>query len=102
MTLISIGFIKNGILTGTSWQTPTSQKLDETVLQSDNSATAITGGTLVGGFHLAGKAKDTGLLSAGGFDFDVIEDQPVTMVVRSLGGADATLIAAILTMREDW
>lgn len=97
-----IGFVLNGTLTNASWQTPTSQSVDETVVESDISATAISGGTFIGGFHLVQATnKGSSLTHDTGFDFDFVEDQPITMVARTVTGTDS-IACSVLSIREDW
>ena len=97
-----LGFVLNGNLTGASWQTPTNHTITETVCESDVSATAITGGIFLGGFHIADASnKGRSALSQSGFDFDFIENQPVTLVVRTVSSTDSIVISS-LNIREEW
>lgn len=97
-----LGFVLNGSLTSASWATPTSHTANETVVEADISATAISGGTFIGGFHLADAInKGRSALSQSGFDFDFIESQPITLVARTLTGTDS-IVASSLNVREEW
>lgn len=97
-----VGFVLNGTLTGASWQTPTSQNVNETVLESDVSATAISGGIFIGGFHsVQASNKNNPLSHETGFNFDFIESQPVTMVARTLTGTDS-IAMSLFSVSEEW
>ena len=97
-----LGFVLNGTLTSPSWGTPTNHTAAETVLESDTSATAISGGIFIGGFHLVLSSNKTAALTQElGFDFDFIESQPITLVVRAVTGTDS-IVASSLSIREEW
>lgn len=100
-----VGFITNGTLTGASWQTPTAHSAAETICETDISATAITGGTVFGGKWLVtatgSGSNSVGFSSGGGFNFDFIETQPVTMVARTVT-ATGNASVSVLNIIEDW
>lgn len=97
-----LGFVLNGTLNSPSWGTPTNHTAAETVLESDTSATAISGGIFIGGFHLVLASNKTAALTQElGFDFDFIESQPITLVVRAVTGTDS-IVASSLSIREEW
>jgi hypothetical protein len=97
-----IGFVLNGSLTGSSFGIPTGHTDAETVCESDKAATAISGGIQVGGWHLVDATnKGRIALAQTGFDLDFIEDQPITMVARTVTGSDS-ITAATLNVKEEW
>lgn len=100
---IYYSFVLDGALTGASFGSLTDFADNETTLEADVSATAITGGTFFGGIHLAqgdrsGAAVATVLAN---LDFEFVGLKPVTLVGRSVSGA-ATADAVAFNLREQW
>lgn len=93
----------NAALTGASYGTPDDVTAQETALERDASATAVTNGELLweglvfGGS--GGNARGAG--SVGLLDFDFIGQQPVTLCVRRVSSTNATA-SAVLRVKEEW
>lgn len=100
---IIFGYVFNGELTGASFSTPIGCCPDETTLESDTSATAITGGIAVGPRSLGveGQGNRSTLTRDDDFTFDLIDDKIITLVARSVTG-NVTIDAATMNMTEDW
>lgn len=95
--------LQNPTLTSASFGTPSELTAAETAIERDVSAT-IAGGIPVwsrlikatgSGGNAGGSASETGL------DFEMIEQQPLTLTVRTVTGTGATA-SVIVRMREDW
>jgi hypothetical protein len=90
-----------GTLTGETWETPTDYSADETALEADTSATAITGGDVVWGqLAAAGQNKNSAQLAAAQVDFDIPNGDIVTLCARTVTGTGSIISA--LRMREEW
>jgi len=93
----------NGSLTGASYATPANYSANETAVEADKSATAITGGEVVWAGLIFGGVKNNekGSGSAGLVDLDLPNNQPVTLCVRTLTGT-ATDSNFVFRMVEEW
>ena len=99
-----VGLWNNVTLGGTpSWGNLVDIDPNETVLESDVAATSISGGQLVNRFLAAGGTnKDRSLeFPEVEKEFDLIEQQPLTLAVKAVSGSNITA-SAILAMREEW
>jgi hypothetical protein len=95
-------FVTGGTLTGATFGNLTDVSPEETVLESDVSATAITGGEFFGGEYLAtGSNRAETLATLEQLDFDFVNSDIVTLVCRSVG-TSATIEAVTLNAREQW
>lgn len=90
----------NPTLTGASWVNPTNKTAAETAVETDVSATALSGGTLIHSFYgEAGGGSKTEQTSAI-IDFDVPENQIITLAARTVtGGGTAT---SFFSIKEEW
>ena len=97
------GYVFDGELTGATFDTPRGYTASETVLESDFSATAISGGVAVGPRELAiqGQGNRAQITRIEGLTFDLIEDKNITLVARSVSGS-ATINLSTLNMTEEW
>jgi len=100
---IIISFVVNGTLTGASWGTPTNHTATETILESDTSATAITGGTFTGGFYSVPGGQGNTQIAGNVSDkvTDLINSQPFTLVARAVTGTP-TLDVCTMNIKEEW
>lgn len=92
----------DGTLTGASWQTPTNYTAADTALESDISATAITGGNVIWAGDIA-NAGNAGLSGASGLrdiDLDLPEEGVVTLCAASFTGTPA--VYSGFRLREEW
>lgn len=98
-----IQVIINGTLTGTPvWETPTGATATETALESDTSATGITGGILVYQQLVAkGAGNRSGEIAVSDLSFNLPDIQNITLAARTISGA-GTLNAGLLRMKEEW
>lgn len=88
-------------LTDASFGTPTNATSSETSLESDTSATALSGGELLNAGLASGGARNATQLLQNDFRFDLPEDGQVTLAMQRAGSTDAT-VSTILKMREEW
>ncbi len=94
----------NGSLSGASYNTPSDHTASETAMESDVSATAITGGEII--YQTLIDSSGTGL-SAGGSatiilsDIDLVREQPVTVCIRRISGTGGTA-SCVLRIAEEW
>lgn len=97
-------FVLDGTLTGASFGNLTDVDTTETTLQSDTSATAITGGIFFGGTHLAvgGVGNTVEATSLSNLDFDFVNNKPVTLVARTVDGSTGTVSACTFNVKEQW
>lgn len=97
---IDIAIILGGTLTGASWGDPPDVNPDETAMQFDQSATAISGGTAIDGtVGQGGSGNRANLAGIRGLGVDIPDDTVVTLAARARG-ADSTCGAAF-TMEEE-
>ena len=90
-----------GTLTNASYVNPTNYIASETALETDISATAITGGNVIWSQLLeAGQNKNSANLTAKEVDFDIPNGQIVTMCARTVSGSGT--IIPTFRMREEW
>lgn len=88
-------------LTGSSFGTPTGHDSSETALESDTSATAVTGGMVVWQDIVDGSGnRNTSVLSDQLVDFDIPNGSILTMCARTLSGTGS--IVSGLRVREEW
>lgn len=91
----------DGSLTGASYGTPTNATAAETAIESDISATAITGGTKIWGpTLLAAGTKKQGNESRIDLSFDIPDGSIVTLAATSLVGSNS--VTSTLTAKEEW
>lgn len=92
----------NGSLTGASFGAITNTTPSETILESDTSATAITGGELVwSAIAVAAGGNNKENLAVGDIiRMDIPSTQPVTLCVRSFASTVDT--SSIFRIREEW
>ena len=89
-----------GSLTGASFGTPTNHTAAETALESDTSATAITGGIVVWQELVDAGAGAQVELAGRSVDFDIPDTEVVTICARTVSGSGS--VSAALRMREEW
>lgn len=97
---VIIEFVLNGSLTGASYSTPTNHTAAETALEVDTSATAISGGVTIWGDLIDAGRANRNLASEELLEFDIPQDQPITMCARTTSGTGS--IIAYFQMREEW
>lgn len=97
---VIIEFRLDGQLTGASWQTPTNYTTAETALETDISANAITGGIVIAPDYFSAGEANKGQLTNQTLDFDVPENQVITLCARTLSGTGT--ITSFLRMSEEW
>jgi hypothetical protein len=95
---------ENATLTGSSYSTPEDQTATETALEVDNTASAVSGGTVIwesivntsgSGSHVTGQA------SMPIIDQEFLNLRPITLCVRRITGTNAT-VSAVLRVGEEW
>lgn len=94
----------NGNLTGASYGTPADTDAEETAMEADNTATAISGGVVIYEGLLG--TTGTGNTSSGGenregIGTEIPSDYPVTLCARVISGSNAT-VSAVLRWSEEW
>lgn len=87
-----------GTLIGASWTDPTNTTSTETAMESDTTASGISGGELLWSGVSAGTSTDFG--DSGAFEFYVPEGLPISLCVAGIGGGVAG--TAVLRWREEW
>lgn len=92
-----------GTLTGTSFGTPTNTTASETAVESDTSATAITGGELIYSDLIeAGQGKSSsGSARIPLTDQDFIGTDPITICIRQVSGTGGTA-TTLFRVLEEW
>jgi len=91
----------NPTLTGAVWQTPTNYSAGETAVESDKTATGITGGEpIFEGLTVGGTNFSRALGTQNELDLDFNGLQPVTLAVRTFSGTGS--VSAVLRVREEW
>lgn len=90
----------NSTLTGATWVNPTNKTAAETSLETDVSATAISGGTLIFSTYVEGGQANKSVFSDRSVDFDVPENQVVTVAARSVTGTGTA--TAFFQIEEEW
>jgi hypothetical protein len=93
----------NGSLTGASWGTPANHTAAECAVESDVSATAITGGEVLWEdlVMTAGVgAKSTGEDGRSSLSLDIPTTQPVTLCVRTVSGTGT--VNTVFRVEEEW
>lgn len=92
----------NGTLTGASFGTPSNTDPNETSLESDTSASTISGGILIARrMFNSSRGNSEVLESEQVLNYDVPENQPISLCFRTLTGS-LTSGSAIFRMREQW
>lgn len=90
-----------GTLTGASFGTPTDAIAAETALESDKSATAISGGTVVWtGIVAAGTNINNSSLASQDVDLDIPNGNTVSLCARTITGTGS--IVSGFNLREEW
>lgn len=90
-----------GTLTNESFGTPRDHTADETALEADYQATAITGGVVVWEQYVASGANaNKGDLSRDRVDFDIPNGDIVTLCIRTDAGTGT--IKSCFRLREEW
>jgi hypothetical protein len=94
----------NGTLTGASYGTPADTTANETCMEVDTSATAITGGEILSPGGILGASARNATVISGQTSLGVVIPalQPVTLCLRRVTGAAAALDALVLRWREEW
>lgn len=91
-------------LTGASYGTPTDHTAAETAVESDTSATALSGGILVWQTLVpasSGTGSSADILTSVDFLLDIPEKEPVTLAARTVTGT-GTLDVGLLRLKEEW
>ena len=95
-------FVSGGTLTGATFGALRDISPNETVVESDRAATAITGGTFFGGYAFATSSKpnasETTRLS--NIKFEFVNSSPVTLVVKPFS-SNAT-VSSVMDVEESW
>lgn len=92
----------NGSLTGASYTTPNDITAKETFLETDVSATAISGGeSLYEDLVLSGVGASRGLGSLTELPVAIPTNLPVTLCVRRVGSGSST-VSVVFRMIEEW
>lgn len=101
--LLYYAFVTGGTLTAASFGNLTDVATSETTMESDTSATAITGGTFLGGTYIAlGSNRNEIISELKNLDFNFVNSDIVTLVARPVGGTSITVDAVTLNVREQW
>ena len=88
-------------LTGASWGTPTNHTAAECAVESDTSATALTNGHVIWSQYFeSGKANAFGASEASRIEFDLPQQTPITLCVRTLSGTGT--VNANFRIQEEW
>lgn len=91
-------------LTSASFGTPTDVTATETAVETDTSATALTGGEFLGGGLLS--ASGSGSKSKGSSEVEVVVDLPnsdsVTLCIRPVDATTSPTVSVFLRWREEW
>jgi len=90
----------NPTLTGASWANPTNYTAAETAVETDVSATSLSGGTLIWSELLPAGSGTNRAASKALNTIDIPENQVVTLAFRGVGGT--ATVTAQLVMREEW
>ena len=90
-----------GALTGASFRTPTNHQADETAMEYDISATAITGGDVVAQTLADGGGGTNARLATGDLNFDLPNGDIITLCARTITG-NGSIAASLLQLREEW
>lgn len=91
----------NSTLTNASFGTPTNHTATETAVESDTSATAMTGGVVVWQKLVdSGATRNTSSLSVQSVDFDIPNGSAVTLCARTLTGTGT--VTSAFRLREEW
>lgn len=98
-----VAFISGGTLTGASFGKPDLvNTASETALESDTSATAITGGEFVGlPVLIQASNRGDGLSSVSDFRYTIPNGSNLTMVARNVT-TTGSLVASVFSLREEW
>ena len=92
----------NGSLTGASWGTPTNYTVTETAVESDNSATAITGGDVLWvGLIKAGERKTSSFDNLQPAQTDLIQTFPISLCIAATTGTN-TGVTVVFRIVENW
>lgn len=96
-----IEIVLGGTLTGASWGTPNDYNAADTALESDTSATAISGGNVVYAGDIAPAGQGSAVAFAGqDIDLDLPEEVEVTLCATSFSGSNN--IVSGFRMKEEW
>lgn len=88
-------------LTGATFGTPTNHTASETAVESDTSATALTGGVVVWQQLVdAGTNRNSSDLTSQSVEFDIPNNSTVTLCARTLSGTGS--IVSAFRIREEW
>jgi len=97
---VNYEIVLDGTLTGESFDTPTNHLATETALESDTSATAISGGHVIYKDHVqAGQTSKEGL-SRAEIDVDIPNGKAVTLCAYTDAGTSDVKVS--FRMREEW
>jgi hypothetical protein len=91
----------NGSLTGASYITPSDYTAQETAVEADISATAITGGEVIDDDIIEGGiGNNSNARTYGTIGFDFINQQPVTLCAKAV--STTATITSHLSVIEEW
>lgn len=96
-------YFYDATLTGASFGNPSGHDANETILEADTSATALTGGFAVGRKNVIIGAQGNAVNKTEdeGFRFNLIENKNITLAARTISGT-ATVDVASFNMIEEW
>lgn len=96
-------YFYNATLTGATFGNPSAHDANETVLEVDTAATALTGGFAVGPktVVIGGQGNTVLKTESDDFRFNVIQGNNITLAARTISGTGTVSVAAF-NMSEDW
>jgi len=92
--------VLNGSLTGASYTTPSLHTASETAVETDVSATAISGGFVVWSDLVVAGQGNKSVFNSSDLDFDISQTQPVSLCIRTLSGTGSADVH--FRLREEW
>lgn len=91
----------NATITGGTWGTPSNHTAAETALESNRTATAVSGGIVIWqSLVSASLGNQAGNLAGEALDFDVPNGQSIALCARTTTGTGT--LASAFRMREEW
>lgn len=97
---IIVELILGGTLTNESWGTPNGSTDSETAVESDVSATAITGGTVIWTELFPAGTANKGLGTGAALTVEVPTNQVVSLCVRTISGTGTC--RSFFRLQEEW
>jgi len=98
---VKLSVFLDGTLTGASWVDPADYTAAETAVESDVSATAISGGTqLINGILVPAGTNKTGSQVSRDLNFDIPDGSVVTLCVQTF--ASTSNVRSGFAIREEW